>query len=108
MAFVIQRLGRQQRDVVADGAVDGGAPGSKIGGRIRNNCVLGGGLDPLTPNSIRCGDTSHEASHLDKLTSPSSRTKTMTTGFHVLRPEHLRGRRHCHLTMAGYQVRSKK
>ena len=39
-------------------AVDGGAPGSKIGGRIRNSWVPGGGLDPLTPNSMRRGDTS--------------------------------------------------
>src|ERR1700736_6078855 len=39
-------------------AVDGGAPGPKIGGRIRNSWVPGGGLDPLTPNSMRRGDTS--------------------------------------------------
>src|ERR1700736_1619538 len=36
-------------------AVDGGATGSKIGGRIRNSWVPGGGLDPLTPNSMRRG-----------------------------------------------------
>jgi hypothetical protein len=36
----------------------GHAPGSVIGGRVRNSCVPGGGLDPLAPNSIRRGVTS--------------------------------------------------
>jgi hypothetical protein len=35
---------------------DGDAPGSVIGGRVRNSCVPGGGRNPLAPNSMGRGD----------------------------------------------------
>jgi hypothetical protein len=38
---------------------EAGAPGPshRNGERMKNRCVLGGTLDPLTPNSMRQGDT---------------------------------------------------